>query len=368
MSRTPIPRTLLFLATSVVASCGGRVDLGGSGARDAGSRDAGAFTTGSGGSGSAGGASIGGAGSGGTEGTGGTAREAGAIDAASGSGGASPGGTTGDGGAPGSSGNDGGRTGGAPGSGGSASGGATADSGTSAGGTTSSGGAPSGGASSGGVTASGGAASGGAAADAGASGGAGGGATCMYNWDCLVDAAGCDSTLGGCACDVRSHVCVASHCVDERRDGTESDVDCGGECAGCGPGKVCYHDSDCSADATGCDQCACDVQTSTCVHNHCADHKLDGDETGLDCGGATCAKCTVGVTCKVDSDCDWGGCDSLSHTCTSSTCYDHHIDGVETDVDCGGPSACPLCFIGEHCLTNFDCVGGHFCNTSKVCQ
>jgi hypothetical protein len=155
--------------------------------------------------------------------------------------------------------------------------------------------------------------------------------------------------------------------VDERRDGTESDVDCGGECAGCGPGKVCYRDADCSVNATGCNQCACDLNTATCVYDHCSDHKLDADESDLDCGGTRCQPCAPGKSCKADSDCVAPeGCDTLKHIC-SYQCADHHRDGAESDVDCGG-AVCNSCLTGQACLSSFDCQSGHLCNTSGVCQ
>jgi hypothetical protein len=72
------------------------------------------------------------------------------------------------------------------------------------------------------------------------------------------------------------------------------------------------------------------------------------------------------VACKVDSDCASGACNTFKLICTFH-CYDGHLDGDETDVDCGGP-VCNSCFSGQKCLSSIDCQGGHFCNASKVCQ
>jgi hypothetical protein len=288
-------------------------------------------------------------------------------------GGASSGGASDIGSGSGGSESDGGATGGASGGGGASSGGVTASGGTSSGGAATDASASSGGTIGDGGTPSTGCSNGvkdGDETDADCGGSCepcGLGRACAYDWDCSATAAGCDTTLGGCACDESSRVCVASHCVDRRRDGAESDVDCGGQCAGCGPGKVCHHDADCSADASGCDQCACDVLTSTCVYDHCADNRVDADESALDCGGAKCRGCAIGKACKLDSDCAYDACDTISLTCTYY-CYDHHLDGDETDLDCGGPSGCGGCFVGQKCLSNFDCQSGHICNASKVCQ
>ena len=48
--------------------------------------------------------------------------------------------------------------------------------------------------------------------------------------------------------------------------------------------------------------------------DHCTDGGTDGDETDIDCGGATCtARCTTGQACSIGADCASGTC---SGTCT----------------------------------------------------
>jgi hypothetical protein len=160
-------------------------------------------------------------------------------------------------------------------------------------------------------------------------------------------------------------------CSDGVRDGDETDVDCGGHCAPCGPRMGCLVDADCSKTAAGCDLtsggCYCDAVAFICVHSHCFDHVEDGDESAGDCGGATCVLCAVGQTCNSDADCTSAACDALSLRCVESQCDDHHQDGAESDVDCGG-SPCASCAVGQHCFSSLDCPAGHFCNQSKVCQ
>ncbi len=51
----------------------------------------------------------------------------------------------------------------------------------------------------------------------------------------------------------------------------------------------------------------------------CSDGTMNGDETGIDCGGATCPACPTGPTCS-----------------------DGTMNGDETGVDCGG-ATCPAC-------------------------
>jgi hypothetical protein len=162
-----------------------------------------------------------------------------------------------------------------------------------------------------------------------------------------------------------------STCFDLRKDGDESDVDCGGSCAGCGPHKLCYGDFDCSATASGCDTahggCFCQYFTHQCVYDHCYDGKVSGDESGVDCGGTACSPCATGLACNQNSDCRSMGCDAVSHTCAVTQCTDHKQDGAETDVDCGG-GGCRACLVGQKCLVNFDCQGGHVCSASHVCM
>src|SRR5690348_5063006 len=71
----------------------------------------------------------------------------------------------------------------------------------------------------------------------------------------------------------------------------------------------------------------------------CNDGKKDGDETDVDCGGS-CAPCATGKTCAKSSDCASAAC--LNNMCIDlpSMCTDGMKNGTETDVDCGGPK-CP---------------------------
>jgi hypothetical protein len=177
------------------------------------------------------------------------------------------------------------------------------------------------------------------------------GQPCTTDYDCVSS-----------ACDSVSLTCVASQCNDHRVDGAETDVDCGGPaCPVCATGKVCKVDNDCST-------FACDVFNHVCITNSCQDHTKDYAETDIDCGGGTCPACALGKGCWSPSDCASTVCDTLTRKCIESQCADHVQDGAETDIDCGGNGGCPACNVGQKCLTNFDCISGHFCNGIKVCQ
>jgi hypothetical protein len=111
---------------------------------------------------------------------------------------------------------------------------------------------------------------------------------------------------------------VCPTCSNGIMDGTEVAIDCGGDCGACdllcGDGlQNGYEDDiDCENETDpiqgGCPYCP------TCI-----DEMMNGNETGIDCGGSDCEPC-----------------------CTSNNCRNGIKDGAEFDVDCGGLT-CPDC-------------------------
>jgi hypothetical protein len=85
----------------------------------------------------------------------------------------------------------------------------------------------------------------------------------------------------------------------------------------------------------------------------CGDGVRDGTETDVDCGGGGCPVCSDGARCSVAGDCASGDCSG--NVCVS--CSDGKRNGGETDVDCGGP-LCPGCAAGGRCLVPADCMSG----------
>jgi hypothetical protein len=147
------------------------------------------------------------------------------------------------------------------------------------------------------------------------------------------------------------------HCQNHVADSDlgESDVDCGGaDCHGCAYGAACNQSSDC---AEG--QCIMAV----CQEPGCNNQTLDGDETGIDCGGS-CPSCRDGQPCLVSGDCTSEVCgdDGL---CAAASCSDMVRNGSELDVDCGG-AICDGCPIGSPCLVAADCQSG-LCDDTKTC-
>ena len=99
-------------------------------------------------------------------------------------------------------------------------------------------------------------------------------------------------------------------CVDGIMNGDETGVDCGGSnCAPCLP--------------------------------TCEDGIMNGDETGIDCGGPDCTDCPTcddGVMNGDETGVDCGGPDCVE---CPPTCDDGVMNGDETGVDCGGPDCYP---------------------------
>jgi hypothetical protein len=79
------------------------------------------------------------------------------------------------------------------------------------------------------------------------------------------------------------------------------------------------------------------------------------------------------VVCLEASDCSADKPVCLNNECLIATCGDAVSNGMETDVDCGGPD-CSACESGKACESGTDCVSG-FCEgaggaggASGVCQ
>jgi hypothetical protein len=134
-------------------------------------------------------------------------------------------------------------------------------------------------------------------------------------------------------------------CANDRRDGTETDVDCGGsDCDQCVPGQACLVAGDCTSLVCNGD--------NVCAEPTCEDSVLNGEETDTDCGGPSCPDCAPGEACMVPDDCTSRVCDAS--VCAAHACDDDVPNGEETDRDCGGPE-CPACAIGKLCEMDRDC-------------
>lgn len=172
----------------------------------------------------------------------------------------------------------------------------------------------------------------------GIAGGGGTGAGELPSGTCFNDEA-CNGGL------CRHGKCVPPSAGDGKKNGSETDVDCGGqEAPKCASGKKCASDTDCVSD----------VCKDTCQEPSPTDGKKNGIETDVDCGGSTQnPACPPGKTCNVGTDC-------LEKICEAGLCSPPGKDGVqngtETDVDCGGDAANDRCDIGKLCAVGPDCI------------
>ncbi len=108
-------------------------------------------------------------------------------------------------------------------------------------------------------------------------------------------------------------------CSDGKKNGTEVDVDCGGDCSRCAAGKRCGTGNDCTDKS-----CA----AGFCAVASCADGIKNGGETDVDCGGSICPGCAIGKSCSTSSDCEIGKCDAFA--CISTAAPQIAWNGIPT--------------------------------------
>ncbi len=130
-------------------------------------------------------------------------------------------------------------------------------------------------------------------------------------------------------------------CSDNVQNGDETGVDCGGAlCAACPPDPVpgCTdasahnYDPNATQDDGSCETCSDNVQ--------------NGDETGVDCGGALCAACPPDpIPGCTDASAHNYDPNATEDDGSCETCSDGVQNGDESGVDCGG-ALCSACNTG----------------------
>lgn len=177
-------------------------------------------------------------------------------------------------------------------------------------------------------------------------GGAGGGPECTTPADCTDPGECLDATctMGSCgeAPSVAGTPCATGVCGG------------GGTCVGC------LMDADCMDVALP----VCDEPTNTCVAAGCGDGLKNGTETDIDCGGPACAACMNTLDCAVFSDCISGFCQALvcapcgsSGDCQSTSFCDNAnvcVPKLPQGTACGGNDECQ----------NGNCVDGFCCSST----
>ncbi len=141
---------------------------------------------------------------------------------------------------------------------------------------------------------------------------------------------------------------VNGSCYDNKKNGDETGVDCGGSCLGCENGDPCLEDMDCLSYY---------CKNNICSAPSCTDNIMNGLETDTDCGG-DCPACPLDSGCNINTDCASGFCNPTTSQCDTPSCDDGYKNGDEADVDCGG--GCPArCDVGKKCNSLNDCKSGY---------
>jgi len=144
------------------------------------------------------------------------------------------------------------------------------------------------------------------------------GRVCKGDADCIAPASA--RCIGG--------KCAAASCSDGVKNGSETDKDCGGSCAQrCAVNQSCTQNSDCLLPDSG--HCT----NTKCVAYSCVDNIKNGNETDKDCGGSCAADCAVGLGCGMDNDCASGAC--LSTACVACKPLTKICNGSSTQT-CSG--------------------------------
>ncbi|MFO0666244.1 MAG: hypothetical protein U0174_19980 [Polyangiaceae bacterium] len=166
--------------------------------------------------------------------------------------------------------------------------------------------------------------------------------------------------------DCESLVCVGKICqkashADEVKNLDETGVDCGGPdptAARCAVGQTCVTSSDCALNS-------CNRNTKIC-QQPAINGVQDGTETDIDCGGDSAPPCDDAKKCLAGADCKSFVC-SGAKLCSPASKTDGVKNGDESDIDCGGTTTgAPKCAVGKSCNTMTDC-GSDSCNYNKKC-
>ncbi|MBM4357436.1 MAG: hypothetical protein FJ096_04925 [Deltaproteobacteria bacterium] len=138
--------------------------------------------------------------------------------------------------------------------------------------------------------------------------------------------------------------CITNKCGTQPATAGATCADNGGKvCDGNGACVECNKNSDCGADKPNC-------KDKKCVPNPCMNGTKDGDETDIDCGGATCPKCTAGDECLAPTDCDSNYC-----------------KGTGGGAGGGGGSAPTGPGVCEPCASDDACAATEYCKDKKTC-
>ena len=162
-------------------------------------------------------------------------------------------------------------------------------------------------------------------------------------------------------------VCQAASSSDGVKNGDESDVDCGGSSGpACPSGKRCASDANCASGR--CVDFVCAGGSAPGSEGVPAepparfdDGIKNGTETDVDCGGpAQGPRCAVGKSCKAHTDCESNGCAFDGKCARRATCTQLEggqtcgpIDGTAKQNDC-----CESAQVGQYEIDKYLVTAG----------
>ena len=169
-----------------------------------------------------------------------------------------------------------------------------------------------------------------------------GGATapkCPPGQGCLSD-----NDCNKVRCDLAAKKCKPPSHDDGIKNGDETGIDCGGPTAPnrCPPGQGCAADGDCA-------NVRCNATTLLCEPPTSSDGLKNGTETDIDCGGGpptNAPRCLIGKGCAAGSDCSSAGCSMNTGKCTTRSCATGETAGI---VTCGSKETGQAGAVHESC-------------------
>jgi hypothetical protein len=121
----------------------------------------------------------------------------------------------------------------------------------------------------------------------------------VFSFDCAGRGAAFESDAGpDTGPDLGGEVSTLPfQCRNSNKDVGETDLNCGGPCPPCGLNQGCAQDVDCAKGR-------CVLETAKCTAAAtCSNGRRDGAETDVDCGGPDCAGCAGNRMCGDSDDC-----------------------------------------------------------------
>jgi len=156
---------------------------------------------------------------------------------------------------------------------------------------------------------------------------------CAPGQGCLAD-----NDCNKVKCDLVQKKCLDPTHDDGIKNLDETDADCGGPTATvarCATGKMCAATSDC-------DNVLCNATTKVCDPPTSVDKLKNGTETDIDCGGTAptdAPKCVIDKGCLAGADCLSGGCSKgLGGKCSVLSCATAEVAGINS---CGALETAP---------------------------